>query len=97
MPKYEAGSEGNPLDVLVEEAAEVIQAVMKIKRFGLAGTRGPGHQTPREKLVQELGDLIVVAAWLSQDGVFTDEEMEAAMDNKVERLKELFGIKVRRP
>jgi NTP pyrophosphatase (non-canonical NTP hydrolase) len=51
---------------LQEEAAEVIQAVSKINRFGEAG-RHPDRQTNnKQELIQELEDFLAILAVLEQ-------------------------------
>lgn len=52
------------LDKLQEEAAEVIQAVSKIRRFGEANTHPERKTTNHQELVQELEDFLAIVAAL---------------------------------
>ncbi len=50
------------LDKLQEEAAEIIQAVSKIRRFGPDNKHPLRQTTNREELVTELEDLLALVA-----------------------------------
>lgn len=94
MPKYSVPM-GDPLDMLVEECAEVIQEMMKVRRFGMEGTREwamAGNDPPRKRLIQEIGDVMTVIDVLLAQGVITIEELTAARTKKSHRLTELFGF-----
>lgn len=52
------------LDKLQEEAAEVIQAVSKIRRFGESNTHPDRTTTNKQDLVIELEDLLAILAAL---------------------------------
>ena len=51
---------------LQEEAAEVIQAVSKINRFGEQGKHPNRATTNKQELVQELEDFLAIVAVLEQ-------------------------------
>ena len=53
---------------LQEEAAEVIQAVSKINRFGEAGKHPDRTTTNKQELVQELEDFLAILGVLEQTG-----------------------------
>jgi NTP pyrophosphatase (non-canonical NTP hydrolase) len=53
---------------LQEEAAEVIQAVSKINRFGEANKHPDRTTTNKQELVQELEDFLAILAVLEQMG-----------------------------
>lgn len=53
---------------LQEEAAEVIQAVSKINRFGEQGKHPDRTQTNKEELIGELEDFLAILAVLEQTG-----------------------------
>ena len=53
---------------LQEEAAEVIQAVSKINRFGEANKHPDRTTTNKQELVQELEDFLAIIAVLEQSG-----------------------------
>jgi len=52
------------LDKLQEEAAEVIQAVSKIRRFGESSSHPDRTTTNKQELVTELEDLLAILAAL---------------------------------
>lgn len=55
---------------LVEEAAEVIQAVSKIRRFGPDNHHPERTQTNRQELVGEVEDFLAALAAIEQTGFF---------------------------
>lgn len=73
------------LDILQEECAEVIQAISKIRRFGIDNTYKDGG-TQREHLVQELGDVTLLVELLRAHDVFTESELHAAQVRKSQKL-----------
>jgi hypothetical protein len=94
MPIYDVPM-GDPLDMLVEECAEVVQEAMKIRRFGMEGTKewaARGEDPPRKRLIQEVGDVLVIVDILLAHRVFTIEQLNAAKARKSDRLCELFGF-----
>ena len=97
-PKYQCGM-GDPLDMVVEECAEVIKEAMKLRRFGPDGTplwRAIGNASPRELLIAEIGDLLAVVDVARVTGALGDPEdmtaeIEEARQRKFARLFDLFG------
>lgn len=93
MSKYDC-HEGDHRDLLAEEASEVIQAIMKWKRFkdtkyNLNPRTGrTGHQ----QVVDEIGDFLAILQLNLDEGFFTAGELNAAKEAKHIRLKELFGL-----
>jgi len=79
------------LDILQEECAEVIQAISKIRRFGIDNSYKDGG-TQREHLVQELGDVTLLIELLKAHRVFTDAELRAAQLRKSQKLVEWSKI-----
>lgn len=53
---------------LQEEAAEVIQAVSKINRFGETGKHPDRSTTNKQELIAELEDFLAILAVLEQNG-----------------------------
>lgn len=53
---------------LQEEAAEVIQAVSKINRFGETGKHPDRTTTNKQELIQELEDFLAILGVLEQMG-----------------------------
>jgi len=79
------------LDILQEECAEVIQAISKIRRFGIDNTYKDGG-TQREHLVQELGDVTLLIELLHAHQLFTDKELHAAQVRKSQKLTQWSKI-----
>lgn len=76
------------LDILVEECAEVIQSVCKIKRFGLNGTNPEKNKTNLDQLQHEIGDVAAMIEILQTQFNFLDlEKIEAYKKQKLEKLK----------
>jgi NTP pyrophosphatase (non-canonical NTP hydrolase) len=77
--------------MLAEECAELIQAVMKLRRFGQDGAPGYEGVKPREEVIREIGDILVCVDRLVHFKLVATEELERAKKRKRERLFELFG------
>lgn len=76
---------GDPLDILAEECAEVIQAIMKIKRFG---TRGDNA----ENFIKETGDLLfAIDRVIDKTNLLTKKNLSEAKKAKLKRFEKLFG------
>lgn len=90
MAKYNC-SPGHPLDMLAEECAELIQAIMKLRRFGPEGAPGYTGTKPRDEIIRECGDVLVSVDRLVHFNLTTADELEAAKRIKWARLCELFG------
>ena len=73
------------LDILQEECAEVIQAISKVRRFGMENTYKDGG-TQREHLIQELGDVTLLIELLHAHQLFTDKELIEAQRRKANKL-----------
>lgn len=73
------------LDLLQEECAEVVQAVSKIRRFGLDNHHQSGA-TQRQNLTQEIGDVLLLIDLLFAYNVFTEAEIQQAKLNKAQKL-----------
>jgi len=78
------------LAILQEECAEVTQAVSKVFRFGF-DTEFNGR-TNRQRLEEEVGDLLAMVDILVQNGVLSDTELNRAKVAKTEKLKKWSGI-----
>jgi NTP pyrophosphatase (non-canonical NTP hydrolase) len=74
------------LDILQEECAEVIQAISKVRRFGMENVYLKGAGTQREQLVQELGDVTLMIELLKTHQVVTEAELQAAQLRKSQKL-----------
>ena len=73
--------------ILQEECAEVTQAVSKCFRFGLAECYPGTDTTNRDRLEEEIGDLLAMIALLEQAGVVTEAGLHASFNNKIAKLK----------
>jgi NTP pyrophosphatase (non-canonical NTP hydrolase) len=80
------------MDILQEEAAEVIQAVSKVRRFGMDNAK-PGHdQNNREHLEEELGDMLAMIDILMVNNIVSWSNLHAAKRAKIEKLKKWSNI-----
>jgi len=76
-----------------EECAEVTQAISKVFRFGGEG-RWPDETSlsNKEKLEEEVGDLLAMIDILIERCYLSDTLVNAARINKKEKLKKWSGI-----
>jgi NTP pyrophosphatase (non-canonical NTP hydrolase) len=92
--------EAQLLGLITEEAAEVIQIVSKIQRFGLTSyhPRDPDKVQNRYLLMQELGDLQAVLDMLydtvneslGRNSIIVEEQINGYAALKKEKLKLMF-------
>jgi NTP pyrophosphatase (non-canonical NTP hydrolase) len=75
------------MDILQEECAEVIQAVSKIRRFGIDNAKPGKPKTNREHLEEELGDLYAMIDILQELDIVSWTNIERAAEAKREKLK----------
>jgi NTP pyrophosphatase (non-canonical NTP hydrolase) len=80
------------LDILQEEAAEVIQAVSKIRRFGALNHKDGETQTNLEHLEEELGDMEAMLEILMEMGIVSWGNVTVAKRAKIEKLKKWSNI-----
>ena len=80
------------LDILQEECAEVIQAVSKIRRFGVDNFKPGKPKTNREHLEDEIGDVMAMIDILCSMGVIDLANLQAAKQAKFQRLKQWSNI-----
>jgi NTP pyrophosphatase (non-canonical NTP hydrolase) len=78
--------------ILQEECAEVSQAISKCFRFGMADCYPGTNTSNRDRLEEEIGDLLVMIALLEQAGVVTEAGLHAAFNGKIEKLKKWSKI-----
>lgn len=88
---------GDPLYMLAEECSEVIQAIMKYKRFSGKTNRlaNKDDETLRTQIVQEIADVLAVVEMLEGGaGAFeiSDAMLRAAMARKAQKLSAIFGV-----
>jgi NTP pyrophosphatase (non-canonical NTP hydrolase) len=75
------------MDILQEECAEVIQAVCKIRRFGLDNNKPGQHKTNREHLENEIGDLYAMINILQELDIVSWTGIQQAAEAKRDKLK----------
>jgi NTP pyrophosphatase (non-canonical NTP hydrolase) len=80
------------MDILQEECAEVIQAVSKIRRFGIDNAKPGKPKTNREHLEEELGDLYAMIDILQELDIVSWAGIEKAAEAKREKLKTWSNI-----
>ncbi len=80
------------LDILQEEAAEVIQAVSKIRRFGWDNKHPDSDQNNLEHLEEELGDMQAMIEILMEMNVASWGNVTVAKRAKIEKLKKWSNI-----
>ena len=78
------------LSILSEEAAEVVQRVSKIFRFGISNTK-PGTnppQTNKQLLEEELGHLSLAIATCIASGDVSNDSIKSSYEAKIEDRKQ---------
>lgn len=80
------------MDILQEEAAEVIQAVSKIRRFGIDNQKIGADQNNREHLEEELGDMLAMIDILLVNDIVNWGNLHVAKRAKIEKLKKWSNI-----
>lgn len=78
------------LEILAEEAAEVIQVKSKIVRFGMLDIYPEHGETNQARLEQEVGDFLVMVDILKARGVLTDAGLDRAKRSKLEKLQRWY-------
>jgi NTP pyrophosphatase (non-canonical NTP hydrolase) len=78
------------LSISQEECAEVIQAISKIKRFGLISTHN--GETNQEHLEEEVGDLTCMLELLEEFGLVNYENVRIHANNKRKKLQRWTNI-----
>jgi NTP pyrophosphatase (non-canonical NTP hydrolase) len=80
------------MDILQEECAEVIQAVSKIRRFGIDNSKQGSGQTNREHFEEEVGDVLAMIDILLINNVVSWGNLHKAKRAKIEKLKKWSSI-----
>ena len=84
--------ENEIMDILQEECAEVIQAVSKIRRFGINEIHLKVGKSNKENLTEEVGDLLCMIDLLIEFGIIDNKEVYIARAAKQEKLKKWSNI-----
>lgn len=80
------------MDILQEECSEVIQAVSKIRRFGIDNAKPGTEYTNREHLEEEVGDMLAMIDILLINNVVSWSNLHRAKRAKIEKLKKWSNI-----
>lgn len=76
------------LQCLTEECIEIAYDVSKALRFGLDDVKPGGRETNREKIENEIADLLGVVEMLVDEGIISDpREQTNAIQDKKQRLR----------
>lgn len=73
-----------------EECAEVTQAISKVFRFGIDGEHN--GVTNKERLTEEVGDLLCMIELMMTHGVVDSMQVLEAKKNKFEKLKKWSNV-----
>jgi len=73
-----------------EECAEVTQAISKVFRFGMDDSHK--GETNRERLEEEVGDLMCMIDLLIESGIVSESAVMTAKDEKMMKLKTWSNI-----
>ena len=79
------------LVITQEEAAEVIQEISKVFRFGIDDRHRDG-MTHRERLQTEIGDLLCMIDLMIDHRLVDPTQIEIARQNKIQKLKRYSNI-----
>lgn len=79
------------LVIAQEEAAEVIQEISKVFRFGIDDMHRDGV-THREKLSAEVGDLLCMIDLMIEHGLIDRYQMDMSRQYKIIKLKQYSNI-----
>ncbi len=79
------------LIITQEEAAEVIQEISKVQRFGLDTTHKSG-KTNQAALEQEIGDFLAMVDLLLKNNIITEAGLAAASASKIAKLHQWSNI-----
>ena len=77
------------LDKLQEEAAEIIQAISKVRRFGPDNSHPDRQQTNMQELVGEIEDLLALIACLEANQVL---DLTLSRANITQKFKSIYKM-----
>ena len=72
-----------------EECAEVTQAISKIFRFGMDAKHPNEDRDNRQRLEEELGDLVCMVGLLINQNIVNESNVEKAAEMKLKKLKKI--------
>ena len=67
--------------IAAEEAAELIQAISKVRRYGYIGEH-------KDNLIEEIADVSIILQELKMMFDITDADVEKKMDFKIQRIND---------
>ena len=85
-------SEREIMLIAQEECAEVTQAISKVFRFGIDGVHN--GRTNKQRLEEEVGDLMCMIQLMHEHGLIDAEKTVDAAEHKREKLKKWSNIDV---
>jgi NTP pyrophosphatase (non-canonical NTP hydrolase) len=80
------------MDIAQEECAEVIQAISKIRRFGIDNSKPGTEYSNRAHLEEELGDVLAMIDILMINNIVSWANLHRAKRAKIEKLKKWSEI-----
>lgn len=83
------------INIMMEESAEVIQAISKINRFGLTSVSPyPDHEgkTNFELLKEEVGDLLTMIHLFNEFFDVSEQEIDDRINRKISKLERFSTI-----
>jgi NTP pyrophosphatase (non-canonical NTP hydrolase) len=80
------------MDIAQEECAEVIQAISKIRRFGIDNAKPGTEYSNRAHLEEELGDVLAMIDILMINNIVSWANLHRAKRAKIEKLKKWSEI-----
>jgi len=80
------------LNILQEECAEVIQMVSKCRRFGLDQQHLKADKPNRDKLTEEIGDVLAMINLCIEHNIVNQDQVMTAQQNKFKKLKQWSNI-----
>jgi NTP pyrophosphatase (non-canonical NTP hydrolase) len=84
--------ENEILLIAQEECAEVTQAISKVFRFGFDAKHPNEKRNNRERLEEELGDLICMIGLLVENKIVDETKLEDAAKMKLKKLRTWSNI-----
>lgn len=89
---FPTNSEQEIIDLMQEEASEVIQIVSKIRRFGWNSVYPPGGDDNFTILLKELSDMLALKHILQKELLIPESVFQEYVAKKLEKLKKYSTI-----
>ena len=84
--------ESEILLIAQEECAEVTQAISKVFRFGFDAKHPKEKRNNRQRLEEELGDLICMVGLLVENKIVNEDNLQEAAKMKLKKLRTWSNI-----